>query len=68
MTQHDQEKSDQRVGELIHLVNNLLAVIQTQVDVARAGAADGAAENALSVIERSSEKATRELTEIRRRG
>ena len=68
MSQHDQEMPDQRVGELIHLLNNLLAVIQTQVDVARASAAEGGAENALSVIERSSEKASRVLAEIRRGG
>jgi len=67
MFQPDQDMSDQRVGELIHLLNNLLAVIQTQVDVARAGAVEGSAENALNMIERCSDKAARQLAEIRSR-
>jgi len=50
---------------LIHLLNNLLAVIQTQVDVARVTAAEGASEDALRVIELASGKASRALAELR---
>lgn len=65
MLQNDLELPDQRLGELIHLLNNLLAVIQTQVDVARASSAEGAAASALGMIERTTVKVTSELAVIR---
>jgi hypothetical protein len=39
--------------ELIHQVNNLLAVIEVQVAVARAAASERAARDAIELIERA---------------
>ncbi len=67
-TMHDADRSPEQPEsrKLIHLINNLLSVIQTQADVARLTATKDAYEQALGVIAASGEKALTEVAQIRR--
>jgi hypothetical protein len=55
------------VRELIHCVNNLLAVIQTQHEVARAVRTHEAATSALETIGRSAQSTQKRMKELRAR-
>ncbi len=51
--------------ELIHQVNNLLAVIQTQIEVARALETPEAANSALESIDKAAQSTQKRVEEIR---
>ncbi len=55
------------VRELIHCVNNLLAVIQTQHDVARAVRTGEAATSALESIGKAAKSTQQRMEELRTR-
>ncbi|MHC5064181.1 MAG: hypothetical protein ACYTG5_09425 [Planctomycetota bacterium] len=65
MSDADQSLARSETRKLIHLMNNLLSVIQTQADVARLAASEDACQKALEVIAASGERATREMAQIR---
>ena len=54
-----------RVEDLLHRVNNLLAVIQTQVDVARALGTEAAQRAALESIEAAALRTGRDVRQFR---
>ncbi len=65
MLEADRSPENAQSRKLIHLLNNLLSVIQTQVEVARLGATPEAAESALSVIASSGKSAVGKVARIR---
>lgn len=54
--------------DLVHCVNNLLAVITTQSEVARAVGTDAATRTALATIEQAAGKALAEVRRLRAAG
>jgi len=65
MLEKDHSPEGAQSRKLIHLLNNLLSVIQTQVDVARLDGAPEAAEAALKMIDNGGKKAAQEVARIR---
>jgi two-component sensor histidine kinase len=54
-----------RIEDLLHRVNNLLAVIQTQVEVARALSTEAAQREALVAIEAAAVRTNRDVRQFR---
>jgi signal transduction histidine kinase len=54
-----------RIEDVLHRVNNLLAVIQTQVEVARALHTEAAQQAALETIEASAQRTARDVRQFR---
>ena len=60
-----EQETTRATRELLHQVNNLLAVIQTQIEVARALQTTEAAISALESIDKAAQSTQRRMQEFR---
>ena len=60
-----EQETTRSTRELIHQVNNLLAVIQTQIEVARALQTPEAASSALESIDKAAQSTQKRVEELR---